>query len=86
MLPEALPLRTMELEITPEPTPQERAAIERALAALRRGRVESSWWQPGNDSEPDGAGPGAPVAPGPDRYSSSSNGWSTSQGAKPWRR
>lgn len=37
----------MEIEITPEPTPEERAAIERALAGLRRERVESLWWRAG---------------------------------------
>ncbi len=41
----------MELEITPEPTPDERAAIERALAELapRDGRADSrsAWWYDG---------------------------------------
>jgi hypothetical protein len=45
--PEPLPFRAMELKITPEPSPDERRAIERALAELRREREESPWWRAG---------------------------------------
>ena len=39
----------MELEITPEPTPEELEAIERVLTALRAERQESPWWRTGLD-------------------------------------
>jgi hypothetical protein len=55
MTRKALPLRTMELEITPEPTPEEREAIERALTVLRRERAASPWWASGLDQDTDGA-------------------------------
>jgi hypothetical protein len=39
----------MEIEITPEPSPEERAAIERALAGLRQDGTgeRSGWWREG---------------------------------------
>lgn len=37
----------MELEITPEPTPAERAAIERALTELASADGRSTWWREG---------------------------------------
>jgi len=38
----------MPLEIRPEPTPDERAAVMRALAELNSdGRVPDAWWQAG---------------------------------------
>jgi hypothetical protein len=40
----------MELEITPEPTPEEREAIERALTALSPDAERSprgEWWRAG---------------------------------------
>jgi hypothetical protein len=40
----------VELEITPEPTPEERAAIERALAMLLASRATAArgeWWHTG---------------------------------------
>ena len=39
----------MELEITPEPSPEERAAIEAAVAALvdGSGEARSAWWGAG---------------------------------------
>lgn len=43
----------MQLEITPEPTPEERQAIEKALAALaardgvRPGGDRGEWWRQG---------------------------------------
>jgi hypothetical protein len=40
----------MELEIAPQPTPEERAAIERALrsiAASRGAQERGDWWQAG---------------------------------------
>ena len=45
----------MELEITPEPAPEERAAIEAAVVALLGGRVESrsAWWHAGLADAPD---------------------------------
>ena len=51
----------MELEITPEPTPEERAAILAALAALAgRGRTQGpgAWWEAGlrENVEDDGNG------------------------------
>lgn len=36
-----------EVEITPEPTPQERAAILAALAALLAPATESAWFRAG---------------------------------------
>jgi hypothetical protein len=49
-----------QLAITPEPTPDERAAIETAIAALLAEDVRpaSAWWQAGvlealEDDEPD---------------------------------
>jgi hypothetical protein len=42
----------VELEIEPEPTPEERAAIEQALAAAAPGRSggdRGAWWQAGVD-------------------------------------
>ena len=36
-----------DLDITPEPSPLERAAVERALAALLAGPPESVWWREG---------------------------------------
>ncbi len=66
----------MKLEITPEPTPDERAAIERALAesASSYGRADgrSTWWREGLEDalERDPS----PSYGGPDRsYSASSN-------------
>ncbi len=79
----------MEPEITPEPSPAERAAIQQAL---RHAAVASSgwlierspWWQAGLEEaiatpDLDGERPGDG-----ERYSASSNGCSTSHGAKPW--
>ena len=39
----------MEIEITPEPSPEEREAIERAVARLLEERTEqrSDWWREG---------------------------------------
>jgi hypothetical protein len=39
----------VELEITPEPSPEEKAAIVAALSKLRAVRVETPgpWWQAG---------------------------------------
>ncbi|MCC6222672.1 MAG: hypothetical protein IT201_04170 [Thermoleophilia bacterium] len=37
----------MEVEITPEPTPAERAAIECALAKLAPASGRSPWWRDG---------------------------------------
>lgn len=37
----------MELEITPEPTPEEREAIGRAVALLLAAPSESRWWRAG---------------------------------------
>jgi hypothetical protein len=39
----------MELEITPEPPPEEREALERALARLlaEPARERSAWWREG---------------------------------------
>jgi hypothetical protein len=39
----------VELEITPEPSPDERAAIEAAVAALLDGNAkpQSAWWHAG---------------------------------------
>lgn len=38
----------MSVEITPEPTPEEREALLRALAALDGARDEpSAWWEAG---------------------------------------
>jgi hypothetical protein len=39
----------VELEITPEPTPEERAAIEAAVASLEDGQRETTtaWWRAG---------------------------------------
>jgi hypothetical protein len=41
----------VELEITPEPSPEERQALERALARLleepERARERSAWWREG---------------------------------------
>ena len=39
----------MELEITPEPSPEERAALERALARLLEepGDPRGAWWREG---------------------------------------
>jgi len=39
----------MEIEITPEPSPEERDAIERALARLLEEGAEqrSAWWREG---------------------------------------
>ena len=93
MSAEPLRLRSVEPEITPEPSADERAAILRALRELRRERPESHWWRAGldeNGHEHDPAGPdprdGAPPGRDDARQSPSSNDWSTSQGAKPWRR
>ena len=36
----------MDVEITPEPTPEEREALLRALAA-RKGEVVPAWWLAG---------------------------------------
>jgi hypothetical protein len=54
----------MEIEITPEPAPEERAAIEQALAALARADGKSpwcEWWRRGLEEavawEPDGSEP-----------------------------
>lgn len=51
----------MEIEITPEPTPAEREAIEKALAALAAEEarpLRSAWWRRGLDEavaeDPDG--------------------------------
>jgi hypothetical protein len=48
----------MELEITPEPSPEEREALERALARLLAGPDDprSAWWREGiseNLSDPE---------------------------------
>jgi hypothetical protein len=48
----------MTVEITPEPTPEEREAILRALAALDGREGGSAWWEAGireavEDDEPD---------------------------------
>jgi hypothetical protein len=44
----------VELEITPEPTDGERAAIERAVAALLAASEggTSAWWRAGDDGDP----------------------------------
>jgi hypothetical protein len=46
-----------EIEITPEPSPEERAAIEAAVASLLGNRLEASaWWRAGvleSTEEPD---------------------------------
>ncbi len=46
---------TPELEITPEPTPEERAAIETAVAELltRESERPSAWWRAGVDPDAD---------------------------------
>jgi hypothetical protein len=51
-----------ELEITPEPSPDERAAIEAAVAEVLNGESETrgAWWRAGvldaaDDDEPDGS-------------------------------
>ncbi|HZB85029.1 MAG TPA: hypothetical protein VE289_00560 [Gaiellaceae bacterium] len=49
----------MKLEITPEPPPEEREALERALARLleESGDQRSAWWRAGiqeNLTEPEG--------------------------------
>ena len=51
---------TRDLEIIPEPSPEERAAIEAAVAELRAGSHEtrSAWWRAGlfdsvEDDEPE---------------------------------
>ena len=51
----------MGIEITPEPTPEERAAVEQALAALRVAAISGrgAWWEEGileNALEEDEAG------------------------------
>lgn len=50
----------MELEITPEPTPEERAAIVAAIEALdaERARGPDAWWEAGlrENVEDDGDG------------------------------
>ena len=45
----------VELEITPEPTPDERAAIEAAVAEVRARDVVtvSPWWQAGSPATDD---------------------------------
>ena len=53
----------VELEITPEPTPEERAAIE---AALAQGSVEgadaaNAWWRSGVLEAVEGDDPEAPA-------------------------
>ncbi len=59
----------MELEITPEPTPEERRALEQAVAALAAlnglppAGVRGAWWRRGQqealgeEPELDGLGP-----------------------------
>jgi hypothetical protein len=56
----------VELHIEPEPTPAERAAIERALAAAGAKPTEqrSAWWQAGVEEALSGEpGPAARDAP-----------------------
>jgi hypothetical protein len=81
--PERFRLSGMRSEISPEPPPDEREALEQALRRLldpTEGVATSEWWRAGvresvlDDDE--GSGP----------YRGSSNVCSTSQGAKPWRR
>jgi hypothetical protein len=45
----------MELEINPEPTPEERAAIQAALAELLAppSQTRSAWWASGITDAPD---------------------------------
>jgi hypothetical protein len=51
MRPEPLPLRSVEIEITPKPSPEEREAILRALEQARRERAESAWWRSGLEED-----------------------------------
>jgi hypothetical protein len=53
----------MELEITPEPTPQEREAILRALAVLAPPAAEpgpGAWWAEGLREALEGSEPDTP--------------------------
>jgi len=43
----SLLLRSFELEITPLPSPAERAAIMHALAQLEPAEPRDGWWQAG---------------------------------------
>lgn len=53
----------MELEITPEPTPEERAAIEQAIAAaLERQPDGGAWWRAGM-ADLEGEDGGEPPSP-----------------------
>jgi hypothetical protein len=74
-----------EFEISPDPTPGERAALERALAAARLDvqAGQRAWWEHGLREALLGDGDDA-AAPAPQRASSKL--WRTIQGAKPRRR
>ncbi len=80
----------MKVEIRPEPPPGEREAIREALARLFSATDEAAptaWWREGALGE----GEHPLIHPSrtddaDDSYSASSKAWSTSQGAKPWRR
>jgi hypothetical protein len=39
--------RGTHIEITPEPTPEERAAIEAALEQAEADEAQSAWWEAG---------------------------------------
>jgi hypothetical protein len=58
--PRSFRLLRVELEITPEPTPEERAAIVAAIEALdaERPRGPGAWWEAGlrENVEEDGDG------------------------------
>jgi hypothetical protein len=47
----------MAVEIKPEPTPDEREAIRRALAELDREERPSAWWEAGIREAVDGDSP-----------------------------
>ncbi len=56
-----------ELEIVPEPSAEERAAVEAALRALgsRRGGDSSSWWEAGVREGVGDADQGGPLSADP---------------------